>query len=78
MSLFKLFTDIQHFRCFSVVFGMYVSAKLLFLFRFKSSLTNKEIETSFDGVDFFSEIMEGLNEALAYEKAPSLVDILLQ
>ena len=36
--------------------------------RFESSLTNEEIEKNFEGIDFFSGIMEGLNEALAYEK----------
>lgn len=36
--------------------------------RFKSSLTDEEIERNFENIDFFSGIMEGLNEALAYEK----------
>ena len=36
--------------------------------RFKSSLTMEEIEDNFKDVDFFSGIMEGLQEALAYEK----------
>lgn len=36
--------------------------------RFKSSLTNEEIEKNFEGIDFFAGIIEGLNEALAYEK----------
>lgn len=36
--------------------------------RFKSSLTIEQIEENFKKVDFFSGIMEGLNEALAYEK----------
>lgn len=36
--------------------------------RFKSSLTIEEIENNFKDTDFFSGIMEGLNEALAYEK----------
>lgn len=35
---------------------------------FKSSLTTEEIENNFKDVDFFSGIMEGLTEALAYEK----------
>lgn len=35
---------------------------------FKSSLSNEEIENNFKDIDFFSGIMEGLNEALAYEK----------
>ena len=36
--------------------------------RFESSLTMEEIEDNFKDMDFFSGIMEGLNEALAYEK----------
>ena len=36
--------------------------------RFKSSLTVEEIENNFKNVNFFSGVMEGLNEALAYEK----------
>ncbi len=38
---------------------------------FKSSLTNEEIEKNFKDIDFFSGMMEGLNEALAYEKGKS-------
>ena len=34
--------------------------------RFQSSLSWEEIEANFKDVDFFSGIMEGLNEALAY------------
>lgn len=37
-------------------------------FRFKSSLTAEEIEKNFQGADVFSGIMDGLTEALAYEK----------
>lgn len=36
--------------------------------RFESSLTTEQIEENFKDIDFFSGIMEGLNEALAYEK----------
>ena len=36
--------------------------------RFKSSLSIEEIEENFKDVDFFSGIMDGLSEALAYEK----------
>ena len=36
--------------------------------RFESSLTAEEIEENFKDIDFFSGIIEGLNEALAYEK----------
>jgi len=35
---------------------------------FKSSLTIDEIEENFKDVDFFSGIMDGLQEALAYTK----------
>ena len=35
---------------------------------FKSTLTMKEIESNFEGMDFFGELMEGLTEALAYSK----------
>ena len=35
---------------------------------FKSSLSVEEIENNFKNIDFFSGIMEGLEEALAYEK----------
>ena len=33
-----------------------------------SKLSEKEIENNFKNIDFFSGIMEGLEEALAYEK----------
>lgn len=33
-----------------------------------STLTDEEIEKNFKDIDFFSGIMEGLEEALAYEK----------
>lgn len=36
--------------------------------RFKSSLTVEQIEENFRNTDLFSGIMDGLNEALAYEK----------
>ncbi len=36
--------------------------------RFKSSLSIEEIEENFKEIDLFSGIMDGLNEALAYEK----------
>lgn len=36
--------------------------------RFHSSLSMEEIEENFKDVDFFSGIMSGLQEALAYEK----------
>lgn len=34
----------------------------------QASLTDEEIAKNFEGVDFFSGIMAGLEEALAYEK----------
>ncbi len=36
--------------------------------QFESTLTMEEIEKNFANIDFFSGIMEGLEEALAYEK----------
>ncbi len=36
--------------------------------RFQSSLSMEEIEENFKNIDFFTGIMDGLNEALAYEK----------
>lgn len=36
--------------------------------RLKSSLSMKEIEENFKDTDFFAEVMEGLNEALAHSK----------
>lgn len=38
------------------------------MIRFESSLSIDEIEKNFDDFDFFSGLMEGLNEALAHEK----------
>lgn len=35
---------------------------------FESSLSLDEIEENFKNIDFFSEIMEGLQEALAYQQ----------
>ena len=35
---------------------------------FKSGLTLEEIEHNFQGANFFAGIMEGLEEALAFEK----------
>lgn len=35
---------------------------------FESTLSMEEIEKNFEGVDFFSGIMAGLEEAIAYEK----------
>ena len=36
--------------------------------RFQSKLSKEEIEKNFEELDVFSGIMEGLSEALAYEK----------
>ena len=36
--------------------------------KFNSSLSDAEIKNNFKDIDFFSGIMEGLEEALAYEK----------
>lgn len=37
-------------------------------FELTSTLSNEEIEQNFSNIDFFSGIMSGLEEALAYEK----------
>lgn len=42
--------------------------------RFESSLSIEEIENNFKDVDFFSELMSGLNEALAYEKGKATAE----
>lgn len=36
--------------------------------KFASTLSEEEIEKNFENIDFFSGIMAGLEEALAYEK----------
>lgn len=36
---------------------------------FTSTLSNEEIDENFSGIDFFTEIMSALEEALAYEKS---------
>ena len=36
--------------------------------RFESTLTMEEIENNFKDIDFFSGIVDGLKESLAYEK----------
>ncbi len=41
---------------------------------FTSTLSNEEIEKNFSGIDFFSGIVSGLEEALAYEKGTAKVD----
>lgn len=42
--------------------------------RFESSLSMEEIENNFKNVDFFSGIMDGLQEALAYTKGKAAAD----
>lgn len=42
--------------------------------RFESSLSIEEIENNFKDVDFFSGIMDGLNEALAFTKGKAAAD----
>ncbi|MBP1545204.1 MAG: helix-turn-helix domain-containing protein [Oscillospiraceae bacterium] len=41
---------------------------------FTSTLSNEEIEANFKNIDFFSGIMAGLEEALAYEKGTAKAD----
>lgn len=44
--------------------------------QFESILTMEEIEENFVGIDFFTGIMDGLEEALAYEKGQLLPQLL--
>lgn len=41
---------------------------------FESSLSIEEIEKNFEDIDFFSGIMDGLNEALAFTKGKAKAD----
>lgn len=41
---------------------------------FESSLSMEEIEENFKNVDFFSGVMEGLEEALAYSKGKAAAE----
>ena len=41
---------------------------------FKSRLTMEEIERNFSEMDFFSDLMDGLEEALAYSKGKASVE----
>ena len=40
----------------------------------KSSLTPEEIDKNFENVDFFDSIMDGLEEALAFEKGKAAAE----
>lgn len=42
--------------------------------RFKSALTIDEIENNFRDIDFFSGVMDGLQEALAYKKGKAAAE----
>lgn len=44
--------------------------------RFESSLSMEEIENNFKNVDFFSGIMDGLDEALAYTRGKAAAETL--
>ena len=46
--------------------------------RFESSLSMEEIENNFKDVDFFSGIMDGLNEALAYTKGKAATETFMR
>ena len=46
--------------------------------RFESSLSTEEIENNFKNIDFFSSIMEGLNEALAYERGEAVAGTIVR
>ena len=41
---------------------------------FNSSLSQEQIEDNFKNVNFFDEVMEGLEEALAYEKGTATAE----
>ena len=41
---------------------------------FESSLTMEEIEKNFEGMDFFSGLMDGLTEALSYEQGKTVAE----
>ena len=41
---------------------------------FKSSLSAEQIDENFKNIDFFSGVMSGLEEALAYEKGKASAD----
>ncbi len=41
---------------------------------FESSLSMEEIEKNFEGVDFFSGLMAGLEEAIAYERGEAAAE----
>ena len=41
---------------------------------FESSLSVEEIEKNFEGVDFFSGLMAGLEEAIAYERGEAAAE----
>lgn len=42
--------------------------------KLKSSLTMDEIEDNFKDIDFFSSVMDGLQEALAFERGKAAAD----
>ena len=42
--------------------------------KFESSLSMEEIEKNFEGMDFFSGLMDGLTEALAWEQGRATAD----
>lgn len=42
--------------------------------KFESTLSIEEIEKNFKDIDFFAGIMDGLQEALAYEKGKAAAD----
>lgn len=46
--------------------------------KFESSLSMEEIEENFKDVDFFSGIMDGLNEALAYTKGKTSTETFMR
>lgn len=45
---------------------------------FKSSLSMEEIQNNFENVDFFSGMMEGLREALAYKEGTAKANTIVR
>lgn len=45
---------------------------------FNSSLSAKEIDKNFENTDYFSEVVDGLTEALAYEKGTPRAETLVR
>lgn len=60
----------KHQLTYTIISYIIMNLKGIYMaeLEFKSTLSNEEIEQNFSSIDFFSGIMSGLEEALAYEK----------